>query len=133
MGMAREYLRLHGVECNREVELGRGPVDFKVSAGHNIRLLIEVKKDSSGKFWNGLNDQLPSYLISDDTTEGWFVVIRYRDTESIGARIMRLPEDVQAAAERTGKTLHFIAIDGRRPLSASKIAATPKPGRGAKG
>ena len=50
MGMAREYLRLHGVEVDREVELGRGPVDFKVSAGHNIRLLIEVKKAHTGTF-----------------------------------------------------------------------------------
>lgn len=127
MGMAREYLRLHGVEVDREVELGRGPVDFKVSAGHNIRLLIEVKKAHTGTFWNGLNDQLPSYLVSDHTTEGWLVAIRYRDAKTTTDRLKRLPGEVRAAAQRTGKTLHYVAIDGRRPLSASKIRDTPKP------
>lgn len=119
--MAREYLRLFGVEVDREVELGRGPVDFKISAGRNVRLLIEVKKDHSGQFWNGLDDQLPSYLASDDTTEGWFAAIRYRDSKTIVARLDRLPSAVREAAVRTGKDLHYIAIDGRRPPSASKI------------
>ncbi|HAQ59240.1 MAG TPA: hypothetical protein DCR63_01870 [Microbacterium sp.] len=121
MGMAREYLRMHGVEVDREVELGRGPVDFKVSAGSNFRLLIEVKKDHSGTFWNGLDDQLPSYLASDATDEGWFAAIRYRDSKTIVARLNRLPAAVRDAAKRTGKDLHYIAIDGRRPPSASKI------------
>lgn len=121
MGMAREYLRMHGVEVDREVELGRGPVDFKVSAGNNFRLLIEVKKDHSGTFWNGLDDQLPSYLASDDTDEGWFAAIRYRDSKTIVGRLNRLPAAVRDAAKRTGKDLHYIAIDGRRPPSASKI------------
>ncbi|MGN6686923.1 MAG: hypothetical protein ACTHK1_05230 [Actinomycetales bacterium] len=121
MGMAREYLRLYGVEVDREVELGRGPVDFKVSAGYNIRLLIEVKKAHTGTFWNGLNDQLPSYLTSDDTGEGWLVAIRYRDAKSTTDRLTQLPTAVTQAADRTGMSLHYIAIDGRRPLSASKI------------
>ena len=121
MGMAREYLRLFGVEVDREVELGRGPVDFKISAGNNIRLLIEVKKAHTGTFWNGLNDQLPSYLASDDTAEGWLVAIRYRDTKSTIDRLRQLPTAVLQAGERAGKTLHCIAIDGRRPVSASKI------------
>jgi hypothetical protein len=121
MGTAREYLRVFGVEADREVELGRGPVDFKVSAGNNIRLLIEVKKDHSGTFWNGLHDQLPSYLASDDTTEGWFVAIRYRDSKAMVERLRKLPSVVRDAGQRTGKSLHYIAIDGRRPLSASRI------------
>jgi hypothetical protein len=128
MGMAREYLRLHGVEVDREVELGRGPVDFKISAGRNIRLLIEVKKAHTGTFWNGLNDQLPSYLVSDDTTEGWLVAIQYRDTQTTRDRLKSLPGDVRTAAQRTGKTLRYVDIDGRRRVSASKIRDTPKPG-----
>lgn len=127
MGMAREYLRLFGVEVDREVELGRGPVDFKVSAGNNIRLLIEVKKAHTGTFWNGLNDQLPSYLSSDDTDEGWLVAIQYRDAKSTTERLRRLPAEVRGAAQRTGKNLHYIAIDGRRPRSASKIRSPTAP------
>lgn len=128
MAMARHYLRLFGVEVDREVELGRGPVDFKVTGGHSIRLLIEVKKVHNGRFWNGLNDQLPSYLASDGTSEGWFVAIRYRSAKSSHNRLRALPGVVKDAAARTGKELHFMTIDGTRPPSASNIKETPSPG-----
>lgn len=127
MAMARHYLRLFGVEVDREVELGRGPVDFKVTSGHSFRLLIEVKKVHRGQFWNGLNDQLPSYLASDQTTEGWFVAVQYRKATSSYDRLRALPGVVKGAATRTGKDLHFIAIDGTRPQSASNIKETPNP------
>lgn len=129
MGMAREYLRLFGVEVDREVQLGRGPVDFKVSAGQNIRLLVEVKKLHTGTFWNGLNDQLPSYLASDDTNEGWLVAVQYRDSQTMANRLSSLPADVRDAAKRTGKDLHYLSIDGRRPTSASKLRSTAKSSR----
>jgi hypothetical protein len=64
-GMAREYLSPFGAEVDHEVELGR-PVDFKISAGNDIRLLSEVKRAHTGTFWNGLNDQLPSYIAFDE-------------------------------------------------------------------
>lgn len=121
MGMSRTYLREAGVELDREVELGRGPVDFKASSGVNARLLVEVKKVHNGKFWNGLRDQLPSYLTSDETHEGWFVAIQYRDAKSSRERVAQLPAQVAKTAAATCKDLHFIAIDARRPLSASKI------------
>lgn len=44
LGMAQPFLRLFEVELDREVELGRGSVDFKISLGSRHRLLIEVKK-----------------------------------------------------------------------------------------
>lgn len=121
MGMSRAYLRQAGVELDREVELGRGPVDFKASSGAAARLLVEVKKVHNGKFWNGLRDQLPSYLRSDETKEGWFVAIQYRDSKSSRERVAQLPAEVKHVAGKTGKDLRFIAVDARRPLSASKI------------
>ncbi len=78
LGLAQPYLRQFDVELDREVELGRGPVDFKASSGTTARLLIEVKKLHNGKFWNGLNHQLPSYMTSDDATHGWFIAVQYR-------------------------------------------------------
>ncbi len=60
LGMAQNYLRHFEVELDREVELGRGPVDFKLSRGTSARMVIEIKKAHNGKFWNGLDHQLPS-------------------------------------------------------------------------
>ncbi|MEE3127543.1 MAG: hypothetical protein VX494_10055 [Actinomycetota bacterium] len=122
LGMAKHYLRLFDVEVDREVELGRGPVDFKISSGASKRLLIEIKKAHNGKFWNGLDLQLPSYLVSDKATEGWFVAIRYRNNKQSATRMKELPGRVSSAATSSGKTLHYQAVDARRPASASKIS-----------
>lgn len=121
LGVAQPYLRQFDVELDREVELGRGPVDFKASSGTSARLLIEVKKLHNGKFWNGLRDQLPSYLQSDDASHGWFIAVQYRSNKSAFDRLKQLPGEVARLADRVGKTIRYTAVDARRPLSASNI------------
>lgn len=120
LGMAQHYLRLFNIELDREVELGRGPVDFKLSSGTKVRLLVEVKKAHNGKFWLGLDHQLPTYLESDDAPEGWFVAIRYRGNKASASRMRELPVRVAKVADQVGKEIRYFAIDGRRPTSASK-------------
>jgi hypothetical protein len=120
LGMAQHYLRTFNVEVDREVELGRGPVDFKVASGADFRLLIEVKKAHNGKFWLGLSVQLASYLVSDDCGEGWFVAIRYRDNKGSDTRMSDLPGRVGATAQVTGKVLSYLAVDARPKESASR-------------
>jgi hypothetical protein len=122
LGMAQHYLRLFDVELDREVELGRGPVDFKVAHSTSIRLLIEVKKAHNGKFWHGLSAQLPSYLKSDDNREGWFVALRYRNNRASQTRMNELPGMVDQCAKTTGKTIRYMAIDARRKESASNLS-----------
>lgn len=121
LGVAQQYLREFDVELDREVELGRGPVDFKASSGTSARLLIEVKKLHNGKFWNGLQDQLPSYLKSDGATDGWFLAVQYRNGPSAVARLKTLPAEVALVAAKVGKRIRYSTLDARRPLSASKI------------
>jgi hypothetical protein len=106
------------------VELGRGPVDFKIAAGTRHRLLIEVKKAHNGRFWNGLTDQLPSYLTSDDCHDGWFLAIRYRNNKASRARMRALPDVVARCAKETGKAIRYTAIDGRPKDSASKLGTS---------
>jgi hypothetical protein len=121
MAMAQHYLRLFDVEVDREVDLGRGPVDFKIASGSSKRLLIEIKKAHNGKFWNGLDSQLPSYLVSDQSKEGWFLAIRYRNNRASELRMKELPEKVKKCAKATSKTIKYKAVDARPPVSASKI------------
>lgn len=122
LGMAQNYLRHFEVELDREVELGRGPVDFKLSRGTSARMVIEIKKAHNGKFWNGLDHQLPSYMQSDQCDDGWFVALQYRSTKGSFERMTDLPGRVRLAAEREGKTIGYTAIDARqRPPSASNI------------
>ena len=120
LGMARHYLAQYNVEVDREVELGRGPVDFKLSCGTSMKLLIEIKKVHNGKFWNGLEAQLPSYMVSDGTDEGWFAAIRYRDLRSSEERVRKLPGRVLALND-DGKHYKYLTIDARPKDSASKL------------
>lgn len=121
LGVAQPYLRHFDVELDREVELGRGPVDFKASSGTSARLIIEIKKLHSGKFWNGLRNQLPSYMKSDDASHGWFVAVQYRSNKGAADRLKQLPAEVRAAAAAADKHISYSAVDARRPPSASNI------------
>lgn len=94
-GIVEHYCRANNIVVDREVELGRGPVDFKFSNGYSQRALLEIKKLHNGKFWNGLDKQLLSYMRSDACPDGWFVAIGYRNTSASDAKIEELPRRIQ--------------------------------------
>lgn len=121
LGFSQNYFRNFNVELDREVELGRGPVDFKLSAGTNCRLLVEFKKSHNGKFWNGLKKQLTSYMESDDCGDGWFVAARYREGKQHDARVKELRQRTMETSQELGANVKHFLIDARRPASASKI------------
>lgn len=75
----------------------------------------------NGKFWNGLRDQLPSYLQSDDASHGWYIAIQYRSNKSAFDRLKQLPAEIARLASHVGKTIRYTAVDARRPPSASNI------------
>jgi hypothetical protein len=120
-GIASSYCRANNISIDREVNLGRGPVDFKFSNGYSRRAHLEVKKLHNGKFWNGLSEQLPSYLKSDEVRDGWFLAIRYRDGKSATDRIKELPGKVRTVGAMKGLNLRYALIDGRPKASASKL------------
>ncbi len=120
-GIAKHYCEANRVVLDAEVDLGRGPVDFKFSNGYERRAHLEVKKVHSGQFWHGLQEQLPSYMVSDDVNDGWFMAVRYRDTKGQKQRVLELPNVVSAAASRHHKHLRYALVDARRKPSASNI------------
>lgn len=121
MGIARNYCKANNIVVDREVELGRGPVDFKFSNGYARRALLEIKKLHNGKFWNGLRYQLPSYLESDDCGHGWYVAVRYRNGGASKRWARDLPIIVRETAQRTRKNLRLRVLDATPKESASRI------------
>jgi len=101
--------------------LGRGPVDFKFSQGYSKRLHLEVKKLHNGKFWNGLSEQLPSYMKSDEVTNGWFLAVQYRSNKSSQQRIKDLPRRVSEVATKRQITLLCELVDAQPKVSASSL------------
>lgn len=119
LGISREYCRSHDVDLDREVEMGKGPVDFKLSSGPALRVLIEVKKLHHRKFWDGLEVQLPTYMKSDKCDRGRILAVRYRDGGVSKSRIKNVPKKV-AAVKAKGYDVKLDLVDARRPTSASK-------------
>lgn len=122
-GVVQHYCHANNISIDREVELGRGPVDFKFSTGYAHRAHLEIKKLHNGRFWNGLEQQLPTYMRADNVKDGWLLAVRYREGEAAENRVKELPKRVQAVAKKENLNLKFGAVDARRPLSASKLKA----------
>lgn len=121
LAIAKAYCEASDIVVDREVQLGRGPVDFKFSSGYRRRALLEVKKLENGRFWNGLRDQLPSYLGSDDCRDGWFLVVRFRSTDGAEKRARALPAELRRVATERGVDLRYRLVDARPKTSASKL------------
>ncbi|GAA3533594.1 hypothetical protein GCM10022222_16150 [Amycolatopsis ultiminotia] len=120
-GVVQSYCRAHGIGLDREVELGRGPVDFIVSKDSRVRVLLEIKKMSNGKFWNGLENQLVSYMESAQCSSGWFLAVRFGDTKNQRERTAKLPARTSHAAHQTGFVIRSTWVDARRKDSASNL------------
>jgi hypothetical protein len=120
-GIARNYCKANNIVVDPETDLGRGPVDFKFSNGYVNRAHLEVKKLHNGKFWNGLDLQLPAYMSSDEVDKGWFLALRYRDGEKWDEREAEFPGRIRAAAANHGCDLRGVLVDARPRASASKL------------
>ena len=119
-GIVRSYCEANDIDISKEPNIGRGPVDFKVSSGFKQRALIEVKLAKNSKFWNGLKKQLPKYLQAEEVKDGRFLVIVLTDKD-----LKKLP-DIKAKTEevsnQTGYRITTHIVDARRnPLSASRL------------
>lgn len=120
LGIVKHYCRANNIDISREADIGRGPVDFKVSKGYRLRTLLEVKLAKNTRFWHGLEEQLPKYLESEDIDEGYFLVVMYSDRDV--ERVSKIEERVREASVATGLQLNYVLVDARsNPPSASKL------------
>ncbi len=124
-GIAKHYCNANDIAIDREVDLGRGPVDFKFSKGASKKVLLEVKLLHNGRFWHGLDTQLPIYAASDEADDGWLLAVQLRTGGVSKSRAVKLPTRVSKAAIDTGLNLRYGLVDGRRKLSASKAKTAP--------
>jgi hypothetical protein len=120
-GVAKHYCRANNIAIDREVDLGRGPVDFKFSRGTESAAHLEVKKLDNGRFWHGLYTQLPTYMASDEIHDGWLLGVRLKDSGVTATRVVQLPHEVSEASRESGLNLRYALVDGRPKASASKL------------
>jgi hypothetical protein len=120
LGIVKHYCKANNIDISREVNIGRGPVDFKTSQGNDFRALLELKLAKNSKFWNGLTKQLPKYLQAEEIRIGYFLVVVQSDQDL--KRLRSIKSRVSALNKSTNYDISTTIIDARRnPPSASKL------------
>lgn len=107
------------VDLERETLTGRGLLDFKFALGRDKRCLVEVKLFHSSRILEGIDIQLPLYLLAEKAHYGIYVPIVSQPDgfESTLEKLERL-----AARRAETHHMHIAVIDIRawKPLPASK-------------
>jgi hypothetical protein len=93
-------------DVNREVNNGRGPVDFKISKGAIDKSLIEVKLASNSRLKQNLEKQVEVYEKANGTRKSVKVVIFYTVKEQV--RLDRILKELKLAGETS-----IVVIDAR--------------------
>ena len=103
-------------DTNREVNNGRGPVDFKISKGNADKTLVEFKLASNKKLEQNLQKQVEIYQKANKTMSSFKAIIYF--TEEEHKRVIEI-------LNRTGLTgkENIVLIDGRNDnkVSASNV------------
>jgi hypothetical protein len=116
---------LADVDMTRESDAGRGPVDFKFSAGWHRRALIEVKLLSSSKLFQGADAQLPQYLASEQISCAYYVCLGFTDHDLRLERLALVRSTCADYEARSGSLVVPRFIDARPKPSASRLARPP--------
>lgn len=85
-------------DVNREVNNGRGPVDFKVSKGSKDKALVEFKLASNSRLKQNLKNQVGVYEAANNTAKSIKAIIYF--TESELERVLSLLNDLGLAGRR---------------------------------
>lgn len=110
-------------DINREPNNGRGPVDFKISAGAHDKSLVEFKLASSTALKRNLQKQVEIYEKANKTDKSIKVVIAY--TKADQEKVDRVCKEIDAEMQlRPGTTAgRIVVIDARSDNKASASKA----------
>lgn len=99
-------------DVNREVNNGRGPVDFKISKGNADKTLVEFKLANNKKLEQNLQKQVEIYQKANKTISSFKVIIYFTKDEN---------ERVVAILNKIGLTgkENIVLIDGRNDNKVS--------------
>lgn len=117
LGIVKHYCQANNIDISREVNIGRGPVDFKFSSGYEDRVLLEVKRASNTKFISGFTKQLPQYLKSEGITVGVYLVIVQKEEEFTKA--LGLQQKAKEINEQYKVNIKLVTIDATDDKSSA--------------
>lgn len=116
--VAYAYCKANNLDITPEADTGNGPVDFKVSAGFEGRVLVEIKLSTNSKLVSGYTRQLETYKKAEETTRGFFVVL---NVGRLGNKLRQLYSIGNQDPSRRESAPPIILVDGLKKPSASKL------------
>ena len=120
LGILDGYCERAGLRLDREVETGRGPVDFTITGDGRIRVLVEMKKLTHGEFWHGLRVQTPIYMRGQEVKNAIFLAMRDSDSSAMRDRWDKLADEASSVRAETGLNIEIDRVDILPRRSASK-------------
>ena len=94
------------LDVNREVNNGRGPVDYKVSMGNADKTLVEFKLARNTKLKANLKSQVSVYEMANETKSSITVILYFTDSE--WQRVQKILRDLEIKDAK-----NVVLIDGR--------------------
>lgn len=88
------------MDVNREVNNGRGPVDYSISKGSNNKSLVEFKLASSSKLKMNLKNQVEIYQKASNTNKSIIVILYFNSVELL----------------KVNKTLNDLNLNGSKDI-----------------
>jgi len=101
-------------DINREVNNGRGPVDYAISKGSKDKTLIEFKLASNSKLKHNLAKQVEVYEQANNTKNSIKVILYFENSE------LRKVNKILKELKIENKS-DIILIDAGRKISASNV------------
>lgn len=106
-------------DVNREVNNGRGPVDFKLSEGAPDKSLIEFKLASSSSLKRNLKNQVEVYERANNTSQSIKVVICY--TAADQEKVARVLKELNLKADSVSSPVVIIDARSDNKPSGSRV------------
>lgn len=104
-------------DVNREVNNGRGPVDFKISKGRVDKTMIEFKLASNSKLKQNLKHQVGVYEAANDTSKSIKAILYFSETERL--RVQKVLTELGLTGRKD-----VVLIDAGIRVSASNVTDT---------
>jgi hypothetical protein len=115
--IAHSYCDANALDITPEAETGSGAVDFKFSAGQQVKVLVETKLSTNGKLVGGYEKQLEAYKESEQTMRAVYLVV---DVGGMGKKDVRLVEARNVRLKTGHPVSEVVFVDAIIKPSASK-------------
>ena len=115
----KQIFTKYNIDINPEVELGRGPIDFKFSEGEKFKVLVEMKLSTNSQYFKGLDRQLELYKKCNKNTAASYYI--FVDVDDNSAKSDEKKQKLLHQKKELNLDTKIIFIDGRPKLSASKL------------